>query len=301
MSLISVEPSGRRYKPETVRDALDLFLRSRNCYSATRNIVTLPNPKMLKSYFGEFGLSGSIQECTATLRSVFSNLSDMQLYCKVLIDEIHIKPSIRYRGNHIIGNSVDHPEKPAKTILALMVCCMMGRPSFVARLIPVHTLTHEFLHKQTERLLEIIHDCGGFVYLVMTDNLQCNQSMFKAFYEKYGTANEWSINHPVLNPHFLILFMLYDPTHLLKIVHNNWVTEKTQILLFPDSDTGKMIEARWRDLIELYKEETESMVKLSKLDYSTLYPNNFEKQKVHLAYNAFNEVKLCGNVFGFSY
>ena len=83
---------------------------------------------MLKSYFGEFGSSGSIQECTATVRSVFSNLSDMQLYCKVLIDEIHIKPSIRCRGNHIVGNSVDHPEKPAKTILALMVCCMMCIP-----------------------------------------------------------------------------------------------------------------------------------------------------------------------------
>ena len=62
-----------------------------------------------------------------------------------------------------------------------------------------------------------------------------------------------------------------------------------------------MIEAKWRDLIELYKEETESTIKLSKLDYSTLYPNNFEKQKVHLAYNVFNEktsteVKLRGNV-----
>ena len=83
--------------------------------------------------------------------------------------------------------------------------------------------------------------------------------------------------------------MLYDPTHLLKNVRNNWVTEKTQILLFPDSDTGNMIEARWRDFIELYKEETESTIKLSKLDYSILYPNDFEKQKVHLAYNVFNE------------
>ena len=37
MTLLLVEPSRRHYKPETVRDALDLFLRSRNCYSATRN------------------------------------------------------------------------------------------------------------------------------------------------------------------------------------------------------------------------------------------------------------------------
>ena len=244
MSLLSVEPSGRRYKPETVRDALDLSLRSRNCYSAT-----LPNPKMLKSYFGEFGSSGSIQECTATVRSVFSNLSDMQLYCEVLIDEIHIKPSIRYRGNHIISNSVDHFSPNGVLYDGRAIIC--GQINSCA-------YPYAWIFTRTNwTIAGIIHDCGGFVFMVMTDNLRCNQSMFKAFHEKYGTANEWSINHPVPNPHFLILFMLYDPTHLLKNVRNNWVTEKTQILLFPDSDTGKMIEARWRDLIELYKEETE--------------------------------------------
>lgn len=289
MTLLSTEPTGRRYKPETVRDSLDLFLRSRNCYSAARNIITLPNPKMLKSYFGEFGSSGSIQECSATVKSVFSNLSGMQLYCKVLIDEIHIKPSIRYRGNHIIGNSVDQPQKPARTILALMVCCMMGGPSFVARLISIYTIGHEFLFDQTKQLLEIIHDCGGFVFLVMTDNLRCNQTTFTDFHDKYGTVNEWSVNHPIPNSHFDILFVLFDPTHLLKNVRNNWVTEKTQILLFPDPDSGKLVEARWKDLIALYEEERDSTIKESKLDYPTLYPNNFEKQKLRLAYNVFNE------------
>ena len=45
--------------------------------------------------------------------------------------------------------------------------------------------------------------------------------------------------------------------------------------------------ASW--LISLYKDESENIVKPTKLSYATLYPTNFEKQKTSLAQNAFNE------------
>ena len=51
---VSIEPAGRHYKSETVRDSLDLLLKSINCSCSTWNVLTLPNPKMLKSYFGYF-------------------------------------------------------------------------------------------------------------------------------------------------------------------------------------------------------------------------------------------------------
>ena len=54
-SFLSTELSDRCNKPETVRDPLHLFLRSKNCYPAVRNVVTLSNPKMFRSYFGYFG------------------------------------------------------------------------------------------------------------------------------------------------------------------------------------------------------------------------------------------------------
>ena len=75
----------------------------------------------------------------------------------------------------------------------------------------------------------------------------------------------------------------------MKNIRNNWITEKTQTLRFTDPDTGKTVEARWRDLIEIYKEELENIIKKTKLDFSTLYPTNLEKQKVRLACNIFNE------------
>ena len=82
---------------------------------------------------------------------------------------------------------------------------------------------------------------------------------------------------------------MYDPPHLFKNIRNNWVTEKTQTLIFFDLDTDEEVAAKWKDLVELYNDEQSSDLKITKLDFKTFYPNNFEKQKVQLVCNVFNE------------
>ena len=48
-------------------------------------------------------------------------------------------------------------------------------------------------------------------------------------------------------------------------------------------------QARWSDLVSIYKDEAHCLIKSTRLSYATLYPTNFEKQKVSLAVNVFNE------------
>ena len=86
---------------------IGFVLRSRNCYSAARNVLTLPHPKMFKGSFGYSGSEGGVQQCTTTVQLVFPNLSSKYLYSKVLFHETKIKPSIRYRSEHTIGKSVN--------------------------------------------------------------------------------------------------------------------------------------------------------------------------------------------------
>ena len=74
-----------------------------------------------------------------------------------------MKPGGRYQGGHIIGYAEDEPSKIAKTVLALMISTQMGKPAFVARLIPVYSLAAEFLFDQVSKLIEIIHENSGFV------------------------------------------------------------------------------------------------------------------------------------------
>ena len=91
---------------------------------------------------------------------------------------------------------------------------------------------------------------------------------------------------------FKMIYLLYDPVHLFKYIRNNWITEKTQIVDFCDPDSNELMSASWKDLITIYKSESNGDIKLTKLDHRTLYPNNFEKQKVYLVCNVFNE-KTC--------
>ena len=118
----------------------------------------------------------------------------------------------------------------------------------------------------------------------MTDNLSVNQKLFKSLNHIYGQYSLSAINHPVRNIHFPVMFLCYDPVHLLKNFRNNWLTEKTQSLEFKDPESERVVVAKWSDLKNIFKEESGNIVKMSNLDYPSIYPNNFEKQEVSLKY-----------------
>ena len=86
-----------------------------------------------------------------------------QKYCKILVDEVHIKPSIRYYAKHIIGFAADANE-PARTMLALMVCPMFGAPAFLARINPIYSISAEIIYTQVVALIKIIHASSEYVY-----------------------------------------------------------------------------------------------------------------------------------------
>ena len=177
----------------------------------------------------------------------------------------------------MIGNAVnlDVPCQ-ANSVLALMINPSFGAPSFVARLLPVHCLKADFHYEQIETLVKLIHEAGGYVYAIMSDNLSVNQKMFTMFHQNCETLSIFSIKHPVINDKFSMLYLMYDPAHLFKNIRNNWVSEKTQILKFREPGTHREVTANWKDLISVYKEESNNMLKLTKLDHQTLWPNNFE-------------------------
>ena len=130
--------NGRHYTPSEYTKSIDIYLKSRSAYKAIRHHLILPHPKSIKGLFGKLETPGYLQ-CKETVSAVMQCLDDKQKYCKILVDEVYIKPSVRFQGNHLIGYSVDQPDKPAITILALMVCPSLGGKPFVARLFYLHT------------------------------------------------------------------------------------------------------------------------------------------------------------------
>ena len=66
-------------------------------------------------------------------------------------------------------------------------------------------------------------------------------------------------------------FLLYDPSHLLKNIRNNWHMEKMQKFNFVDPEDGKTVIARWSDLVEIYRSEEHPIVKSTRLNYNLLH------------------------------
>ena len=170
-----------------------------------------------------------------------------------------------------------------------MINVSYGAPSFVCRVLPVHSLEAEFLLDQVERVLRIVHDCGGYVFLLMSDNLSVNQKVFKLLHAKYQSTNLFSINHPVTNSKFSNLYTCFDPIHAFKNLRNNWITEKTQQLSFPNPVDGTRSIAKWSDVVNLYNYDSASILRMTKLTPRALWPGSFDKQKVSLAMHVFDE------------
>ena len=219
---------------------------SRNSYRALSEHLELPTRNTIFDYFGKLGQAGSLDECVKTVKKLFESLNEGQRKSFISFDEIHIKPGLHCQGKYVLGEAVNQDSHcPATKILAIMVNPSFGAPAFVARLIPVHNIQADFLYDQLTLLITTIHDVGGFVYALMSDNLRVNQKTFRLFHENFSSRNIYSI--PVPNEVFRDLYILYDPTHLFKNIRNNWVTEKTQTLEFwlPDTD-DKVLVTRYR-------------------------------------------------------
>ena len=126
----------------------------------------------------------------------------------------------------------------------------------------------------------------------MTDNHSVKQKLL--LQQKYHKESLSAICHLISNVvHFISMNPCFDPTHMLKNIRNNWTTEKTQMLEFKDPDSELVIQATWSDVKSIYKDEVENSIKTTKLDYATLHPNNYEKQKVNLVPNVFNEKPIA--------
>ena len=146
--------NGRRYNAELMPTAVELMLYSRNCYKALLDIHSLPSVQTVKSYFGKLG-SPESGECKVVnakkwYQMFFSKLNEFQKYCSITSDEIHVKPSLQFQKDKVIGFAADIDySRVTKTVLAIMINPSISVPSFAAAwLLPVFSLKTEFLTNQ---------------------------------------------------------------------------------------------------------------------------------------------------------
>ena len=277
------------YSAVTMMIAVEMLLSSRSTYSTLRRVLCLPHPNTLKKKLGSINEIGSSSFAHETLKVLLDEMVGIQKSCVVLFDEIYVKPSIRLRGNHLIGYSEDEPKKAARTILAFMVRPLMGGKSTVVRLIPIFTLKADFLYNQLLCLLDIISEVGGRARAVICDCHATNQKCYKMLVNNFSNDHQkpWKIRSP--SDSNSSLFLLFDPTHLIKNIRNNWITERQKELTLRSPVSDRLITGAWNDIISLYENEKNNIVKMTGLTYSACFPTTVERQNVSLVGKVFSE------------
>ena len=269
----------------TIKDltlAFSWYVRSRSLYIQLRKHMILPSLTTLRRIT-------RIAKNTAdeTLYTkMFKNMEERDKACILIVDEVYVKSGITYSGGQVFGLSKDNPKEPAKTLLCVMMKCCHSRKKIIAKMIPCHKLNAQFMHDCVVDVIQLLHRCGARVVALINDNNKVNQKFFTLF-RVFNSRCPWIASNPAvpLDP----IFLLYDPIHIVKNIRNNFILEKTKTLIFLDPDTNEKIVAKWSDIEDLHRHEEEniSLLYLSKLTRSSVYPTNLERQKVQLALNVF--------------
>lgn len=280
-------PHGRRYSPQLTSYAVQLFLSSRHAYRVISDYLALPSPRTLYQHISRICDIGQESECEKTIASAMTTFSGLQKWCILLFDEMYIKPSIRYRGGHLLGQATDDSSEVARTILAIMIKPMMGAPAFVCRLIPIHKLSAEFLHRTLCEVIHVIHRNSGRVLGLMSDNHPTNRRCYSLFREGVE-GDKWIGKNPADDT---TLYLLNDPVHLLKSVRNNWVSEKLQLLTLVFE--GQELVGKWKEVCAVFQNERDHIVRRTLLNYQACFPSNIDLQKMALFTCVFHEKTVC--------
>ena len=204
------------------------------------------------------------------LKAYFQKCPEQQRNIVLIIDEIYVKPQLTYQGCNIFGKAINSPDQHATTILAFMFCSLFGGKKKLFKVVLVYRLDPSFQYNQSVNILKIVQQNERCIKAILFDNNKVNQKFFNMF----DLEKPWKTVNNV--------YLLFDHVHLMKSIHNNWISEKLQELSYDNGQTAK-----WEHIKTLYEKEKNAVVKLSKLTKTAVSSKPIECQNVLLCLKVF--------------
>lgn len=209
-------------------------------------------------------------------------------YVILMVDEIHIKPYMDYKGGNVVGSSADNSTL-ASSAQVFMIQTILSSRKEVVHILPVSKITADSLHSIISKVIVGLDSIGLFVLAVVTDNNAVNSKAMSKFSSppelKIQYCNPASPDKP--------LFYLIDSVHLFKCVRNNWLNQKTndREFVFPDfDDFSKENVASFKTIRDLFEIEGGKLLKYGYgLTVKALWPTSFERQNVKFVCQLFND------------
>lgn len=269
----------KRFSPDDLATSFRLRALGSAAYDQFRELLVLPSGRLLRRLTSGVAQLSNVEYYSA----IFSNLTDLQRNCVLMVDEMFVKPSLQYQGRQMFGESVNRPGEVATRLLVVMVRSLCGGPSFCLQLLPVVHLSADYLVAVITDSCKLIEKCGGKIICVVADNHRVNQ---RAFALLANDQNEpWLAQSPACPSR--ALFLLSDPVHLMKNVRNSWITEKSERLVFHALDSAEPQMAHWSAVRHLYEAERCELFRQSHLTSAAVSPNPIQRQSVPLVLKVF--------------
>lgn len=304
ISFVTKKVNNFRYSNNTLIFSSLLFSLSPHAYIFARksgNII-LPHPSTIRSLCLKFNASPQIEtiQCNflGYIKQKFSHLESNDKIISLMLDEIHLKQYMDYKGGSIVGLATNS-ENMASSAHVFMISSLMSAYKDVVHILPVKTMTAEILFNVIKAVIVGLEKIGFLVICIVTDNNSINRKAVSYFH----SSNDLKIVYPHPSDPTRPLFFLIDTVHLLKCIRNNWLNQKNPEKCFYFPPFGHQVTeiqkdfktASFKTLGELHKIELNSIVKYCyNMSFKALNPSNIERQNVKLVLKIFNEFVCQG-------
>ena len=217
--MLAVKPShGRRYS----QDVLALACMWQNISPAlykqiqADGVLTLPNYKYVRRLSSALTVDFHLNDATILYLSArMDKLTKRELNVNLIIDEVYCQKTVQYSNGVFYGNENNCI---TQTLLCVMIKSVAGSYSDVIVMSPVFIINHEKIYKVCENSVEKMTEIGFDIVATMTDGHKSNMKMLK------HDICQGKLDTSVPNPYDVEkrIALLFDPTHLLKCVYNNF-------------------------------------------------------------------------------
>jgi hypothetical protein len=169
-----------RYSCETLLLCSLLHSISPHAYKFLRNSNTLilPSTKTLKNICSNFAIDPNSEQNDARFlqfaASKFKYLQENDKLLVLMLDEIHLKPYLDYKGGNIVGSAFNSTNLPTSAHV-FMVNSLKSTYKEVVHILPMKKLNAECLHAVMKKVILGLEEIGFEICIVATDNNSINR------------------------------------------------------------------------------------------------------------------------------
>nr|CAB3263089.1 uncharacterized protein LOC101242444 [Phallusia mammillata] len=274
-------PSARRYHPDVIRWAIELYAKSPSAYQQLRTtgVLVLPSTKTLQQYRNFGSSSPGINElAVAEMKKLKSTIDGY-----ITVDEMKVKENLVIQNGKLLG-FIDFGERMFDAKLATHICVFYARSLKKELSLPLSwwptTVTPSFqLASLFWEAVGICETNNFHVHAVVADGCSVNRKFFDLIHgSKYLPSQKYTAPNPYHSTDDILICC--DTSHLLKTSRNAVYSSKpggTKYLCKSGEDI------LWPHIKTLYELESSKPLHKTKLSPAHMDLHSYSKMKVSLA------------------